>query len=66
MTIECILSHVHKYHTILSNPNSLVGGADTSLLRPLFLSPDYTTVVALVFSLRQGAMSFSTSLEATG
>jgi len=66
MIIECILSHVYKHQTTLSNLNSLVGDADTSLLRPLFLPPDYTTVVALIFSLRQGAMSFSTSPEATG
>jgi len=66
MTIECILSHVCKHHTTLSNPNSLVGSADASLLRPLFLPPDYTTAVALVFSMRQGAVSFSTSPEATG
>jgi len=65
MTIECILSHVYKHHTTLSNPNSLVGGADTSLLRPLFLLSDYTTAVALVFTLRQDVMSFSTSSEAT-
>ena len=65
MTIKYILSHVYKHHTTLLDPNSLVGGADTSLLRPLFLSPDYTTTVVLVFSLRQGAESFSTSLEAT-
>ena len=54
MTIECILSHVYKHHTTLLNPNSLVGGADASLLRPLFLPPDYTTAVMLVFFLRQG------------
>ena len=62
MTIEYIVSHV----TTLLNPNFLVGGADTSLLRLLFLPHDYTTAVPLVFSLRQGAVSFSTSLEATG
>jgi hypothetical protein len=66
MTIECILSHVYKHHTTLSNTNSLVGGADASLLRPFFLSSDYTTAVTLVFSLSQGAMSFSTSPEAMG
>ena len=74
MTIEYILSHVYKHHTTLLNPNFLVGGADASLLRPLFLPPDYTTTVAFVFSLRQGAVSFSRqgavsfsiSLEATG
>jgi hypothetical protein len=66
MTIEYILSHVYKHHTTLLNPNFLVGGADASLLRPLFLPPDYTTTVAFVFSLRQGAVSFSISLEATG
>ena len=66
MTIECILSHVYKHHTTLLNPNFLVGGANTSLLRSLFLPPHYTTAVALIFSLRQGAMSFSTSPEATG
>ena len=65
MTIEYILSHVYKYHTTLLNSNFLVGGADASLLRPLFLPPDYTTAVALVFSLRQGAVRFSTSPEAT-
>ena len=66
MTIECILSHVYKHHTTLSNLNSLVGDADTSLLQPLFLPPDYTTAVALIFSLRQSATSFLTSPEATG
>ena len=65
MTIEYIRSHVYKHHTTLPNPNSLVGGADASLLRPLFLPPDYTTAVALVFSLRQDAVSFSTSPDAT-
>ena len=49
MTIECIMRHVYKHHTTLPNPNSLVGGADASLLRPLFLPLDYTTAVALVF-----------------
>ena len=66
MTVEYILSHVYKHHTTLSNPNFLVGGADAFLLRPLFLPSDYTTAVALVFSSRQGAVSFSTSPEATG
>ena len=66
MTIEYILSYLYKHHITLPNPNFLVGGADASLLRPLFLPPDYTTAVALVFSLRQGAVSFSTSSEAMG
>jgi len=66
MTIEYILSNVYKHHTTLLNPNFVVGGADASLLRPLFLPLDYTTAVALVFSLRQGAVRFSTSPEAAG
>ena len=64
MTIECILGHIYKHHTTLSNSNSLVSGADASLLRSLFLH--YTTAMVLVFSVRQGTMSFSTSSEATG
>ena len=65
MTIRCILSHVYKHHTTILNPNSLAGGADASLLRPLSLPHGYTTVVAPVFSLRQGATSFSTPPEGT-
>ena len=66
MINACILSHIYKCHTSLPNPNSLADGANAFLLWPLSLSPDYTTVVALVFSLRRGAASFSTPPETMG